>query len=76
MKCHSTLSKGSEKMAGAIKHKKTGLICDGNDLNSIYDSVIDFFKNENYLKYGKNAKEYSENFYWNKVIKNYLNLIN
>ena len=26
----------------AIAHKKTGLICDGNELNSIHDSVIDF----------------------------------
>ena len=59
----------------AISHKKTGLICDGNDLNSIYDSVIDFFKNENYIKYGKNAKEFSQNFYWDKIIKNYLKLI-
>ena len=60
----------------AISHKKTGLICDGNDLNSIYDSVIDFFKNENYLRYGKNAKEFSEKFHWDKVVKNYLKLIN
>ena len=60
----------------AIIHEKTGLICDGNDLNSIYDSTFDFFQNENYLKYGKNAKEFSEKFYWDKVIKNYLKLIN
>ena len=60
----------------AIVDKKTGLICDGNDLNSIYDSVIDFLNNENYLKYGKNAKEFSQKFYWDKVIKNYLKLIN
>jgi len=60
----------------AIIHKKTGLICDGNSLNSIYDSVIDFFKNDNYLHYGKNAKNFSENFYWSKVIKSYLKLIN
>ena len=59
----------------AIVHKKTGLICDGNDLNSIYNSFIDFFKDENYLKYGKNAKEFSEKFYWEKVIKKYLKLI-
>jgi len=59
----------------AISHNKTGLICDGNDLNSIYDSVIVFFKNENYLKYGKNAKEFSKNFYWEKIIKKYLKLI-
>ena len=60
----------------AIAHKKTGLICDGNELNSIHDSVIDFFKNENYLMYGKHAKERSEEFYWDKVIKKYLKLIN
>ena len=59
----------------AISHNKTGLICDGNDLISIYDSVIVFFKNENYLKYGKNAKEFSKNFYWEKIIKKYLKLI-
>ena len=60
----------------AITHKKTGLICDGNDLNSIYDSVVSFFENENFIEYGKNAKEFSEKFHWNKVVKNYLKLIN
>lgn len=60
----------------AIAHNKTGLICDGNDLNSIYDSVISFFENENFIKYGKNARKFSEKFHWNIVIKNYLKLIN
>ncbi len=60
----------------AIDHKKTGLICDGNDLNSIYDSVLKFFQNENFIKYGENAKEFSKDFYWSKVVKNYLKLIN
>ena len=60
----------------AISHNKTGLICDGNDLNSIYDSVLGFFENENFIKYGNNAKEFSENFHWNKVVKKYLKLIN
>ena len=60
----------------AIIHKETGLICDGKDLNSIYDSVINFFENKNFLKYGKNAKEFSEKFHWDKVVKNYLRLIN
>jgi len=60
----------------AIVNKETGLICDGNDLNSVHDSVIDFLKNENYLRYGKNAKEFSHKFYWDKVIKDYLKLIN
>ena len=60
----------------AIAHKKTGLICDGNNLNSIYDSVLNFFKNNNFLEYGKNAKEHSEKFYWDKIIKSYLKLLN
>jgi len=60
----------------AITHNKTGLICDGKDLNSIYDSVIDVFQNEKFIQYGKNAKKFSENFHWNIVIKNYLKLIN
>jgi len=60
----------------AISHNETGLICDGNDLNSIYESVINFFENDNFLKYGKNAKLFSEKFYWNKTVKNYLKLIN
>ena len=60
----------------AISHNKTGLICDGNNLNSIYDSVIDFFQNEKFIKFGKNSKKFSEKFYWNNIVKNYLKLIN
>ena len=60
----------------AISHNKTGLICDGNDLNSIYDSVINFFQNKKFINYGKNAKKFSENFHWNLIIKNYIKLIN
>ena len=60
----------------AIDHKKTGLICDGNDLNSIYESIIYFFKDKNYEKFGNAALEFSKKFYWDKVIKNYLKLLN
>ena len=59
----------------AVSHRATGLICDGNDLNSIYDSFINFFKNDDFIKYGKNAKNFSEKFYWDKIIKKYLALI-
>ena len=59
----------------AIDHNKTGLICDGNDLNSIYQSIINFLENKNFINFGKNAKKFSENFHWEKVIKNYLRLI-
>ncbi len=60
----------------AISHNNTGIICDGNNLNSIYESIINFFDNENYIKFGKAAKISSENFYWDKTIKNYIKLIN
>jgi len=60
----------------AIVHKKTGLLCDGSNLDSIYDCTIDFFENEKFIEYGKNSKEFSEKFYWDKVIKSYLKLIN
>jgi len=60
----------------AIEHKKTGLICDGKDLNSIYDAVVSIFENENFIKYGENAKIFSEKFHWDLIIKNYLKLIN
>jgi len=60
----------------AISHNKTGIICDGEDLDSIYKSIIIFFKNNNFVEFGKNAKKFSESFYWEKIIKNYLKLIN
>ncbi len=60
----------------AINNGKTGLICDGKDLNSIYEAVIKIFENENFIKFGKNAKTFSEKFHWDIIIKNYLKLIN
>ena len=60
----------------AISHNKTGLICDGNDLSSIYESINNFFVDKNFIKYGKAAKVFSGDFYWNKIVKNYIKLIN
>jgi len=60
----------------AISHNKTGLICDGNDLNSIYESVVNFFENDNFIEFGKSSLKLSESFYWDKVVKDYLKLIN
>ena len=62
--------------ADAISHNKTGLICNGEDLNSIYESVINILTNEKFTELGKEALNFSENFHWNKVVKNYLKLIN
>ena len=60
----------------AIQHNKTGLICDGTDLNMIYDATNNFFSNQNYIRFGDAAKTFSVNFHWDKVVKNYLKLIN
>ncbi len=60
----------------AISHNKTGLICDGNNLNSIYESIELFLENKNYINFGINAKKFSEDFHWNKIVKKYLKLIN
>ncbi len=59
----------------AISNEKTGLICDGNDINSIYQSIIKFFENENYKIYGLNALSFSKNFNWDKIVKKYLSLV-
>ena len=60
----------------AISHEQTGLICDGNDLSSIYESINVFFEKNKFVEYGINAEKFSENFYWTKVVKKYLKLIN
>ena len=45
--------------ADAIDHEKTGLICDGNNLDAIYSSINSMLENKKYLEYGKAAKENS-----------------
>ena len=57
--------------ADAIEHKKTGLICDGNNLDEIYSSINSMLENNKYLEYGKAAREKSEKFQWDKIIKEY-----
>lgn len=59
----------------AIDNNKTGLICDGENISSIYESILKFFENDNYKIYGENAINFSKSFQWNKIIKKYLNLI-
>ena len=55
----------------AIIHQKTGLICDGNNLEEIYSSIDNLLKENKYLEYGKEAKINSQNFHWNKIIESY-----
>ena len=75
---HSVPSIGG-KDGGAsdvIDHKKTGLICDGNNLDEIYSSLNLMLENKKYLEYGKNAKDTVSKFYWPNIIDQYKKILN
>ena len=59
----------------AINNNSTGLICDGNNLDEIYSSLISMIENKKYLELGKNAKEYVSRFQWDKIIEEYKKII-
>ena len=59
----------------AIIEGETGYLCDGNDLNALYETLLKVFENDNYKKLGPNAFEFSKNFSWDKIVKQYIELI-
>ena len=59
----------------AIKSGQTGYLCNGNDLNAIYDTLLKTLANEHFLKLGANALEFSKDFSWDKIVKKYISLI-
>ena len=61
--------------ADAIINEKTGYLCNGDDLNAIYETILKFFKNDNYKILGLQAKDFSKKFKWNSIVKKYLSLI-
>ena len=61
--------------ADAIEDSKTGYLCDGSDLHSIYQAILKFFQNENYKLLGLEAKKFSKKFEWENIVKQYLRLI-
>ena len=61
--------------ADAIDHEKTGLICDGNELNDVYSSIENLLKDKKYIEYGIAAKTKSQNFHWNKIIEKYKRIL-
>ena len=60
----------------AIQHEKTGLICDGNNLDEIYSSINSMLENKKYLEYGKNAKDFVTKFYWPNIVEEYKKILN
>ena len=61
--------------ADAIEDGKTGYLCDGNDLNSIYETILKFFQNDQYKVLGLQAKKFYKKFKWENIVKQYLSLI-
>jgi len=61
--------------ADAIDNGQTGYLCDGNDLNSIYETTLRFFNDDNYKILGLQAKVFSKKFKWENIVKQYLSLI-
>ena len=59
----------------AIKHKETGIICDGNNLDEIYSSIDLVLKNNSYKDLGKKAKDYVTKFEWDNIVKEYLKIL-
>ena len=60
----------------AIDHDKTGLICDGNNLDDIYSSLNLMIENKKYLELGNNAKDYASKFHWKKIVEEYKKILN
>ena len=59
----------------AIEHRKTGLICDGSEVDEVYSSINSMLENNKYLEYGKAAKENSSKFEWNKIVEEYKKIL-
>ena len=60
----------------AIDHNKTGLICDGNNLDEIYSSLNSMIDKKKYLEFGKNAKNFVSKFQWERIIEEYKKILN
>jgi phosphatidylinositol alpha-1,6-mannosyltransferase len=61
--------------ADAIDDGKTGIICDGNNLDEIYSSINKLLERNLYLQLGKNAKSFVKKFEWNKIIEEYKKIL-
>ena len=59
----------------AIQHENTGLICDGNNLDDIYSSLNSMIENKKYFIMGRNAKQFSNKFYWSNTIEEYKKIL-
>jgi len=61
--------------ADAIVDGETGYLCDGNNLNTLYETILQSLENKHYKKLGDNALIFSKKFSWDKIVKKYIELI-
>ena len=59
----------------AFNHNETGLICDGNNFEDIYEAITKMLENKKHKVFGNQAKINSKRFYWSKIIKQYLDIL-
>jgi len=59
----------------AIINNETGILCNGNSLNEVHESIEKMLIGKKYIELGKNAKKNSENFLWEKIILKYKKIL-
>ena len=59
----------------AIINNETGILCNGNNLNEIYESVEKMLIEKKYIELGLNAKKNSQNFLWDNIILKYKKIL-
>ena len=59
----------------AIINNVTGILCNGNNLNEIHESIEKMLNKKKYIELGKNAKKNSENFLGEKIVLNYKKIL-
>ncbi len=58
-----------------VEAAQYGLICDGNNLDDIYSSLNSMIENKKYFILGRNAKQFSNKFYWSNTIEEYKKIL-
>ena len=71
-----SISSGIGGTNESVIHNKTGLICDGNNIQSIKASIKELLENKKkYERLSKSAKKFASTFLWNKKIQSYIKLL-
>jgi len=71
----ASIGGNSGGQSDAIEDGKTGYICDGDDLNSIHETILKTFQDDNYKILGLQAEQFSRKFKWKNIAKQYLSLL-